>query len=143
MVILIQQSSDTPVRPRDIDTDDTLLGTFGGDRDAELAAFWIVRLCQRHRSWRPFPISRLTSYIHVNDGESSDEQLMAGLAVLTEKGLVRSDKGAVTLTTAFVATCYKAHPVQGMPRRKYARASRKTDKVSKYQRIKGEDPFQP
>ena len=132
MVILIRQPSDTPIRPRDIDVDEGLADAFSGD--AEVAAHWIVRYCQTRRTWAPFG---LATFRHYADTYYIDAkcQIPDGIEALVDSGLVRSEAGNLTLTSDFVASCYKAAPVQGMPRKKRRRIKRRPDDVSRFQMI--------
>lgn len=121
-MLLIHRSSDTPIRPRDIESDSAFLKTFG-TREPEIAAYWIVRYCQSRRSWLPFEFDKLVRFCQAHDPTHSrvHHYLLEGVTELVVNGFLRSEKAFVTLTTSFVARCYSAAPVPGLPRKRYPR----------------------
>ncbi len=146
MALLLQKTTDTPIKPKDIDTDDFWEGTFA-DRDAEWAAFWVVRFCQSRRSWAPFQLIQLYKYLEFTalptDMSEVSEGELNSLLNLLNGDLVQFKGEVITLTVAFVATCYKTAPVLGLPRKRVKRISRRVPKVSKYELITTGDPFKP
>lgn len=138
-MLLVERSSDTPIRPKDIESDHAFTNTFG-KRDAEIAAYWIVRYCQSRRSWLPFMFEQIATFCYVHDQRTAAAYnfLMEGVVHLVIDGLVRLDKQKVTLTTTFIARCYASAPVQGMPRKRGPRKPRKNVR-SRYQRIFDDD----
>lgn len=138
MVLLLQQTTDTPIRPKDIDADGA--GAFP-EKAMDDAAFRIIHYCQSRRTWAPFKLSQLTRYMLALWPSWYDDDLEDGLNRLVSQRLIqRDDKDQMTLTVAFVASCYKASPVQGLPRKKSKKRSRKAPAVSKFQ-LMSEDPF--
>jgi hypothetical protein len=121
-MFLIQRSSDTPIRPRDIESEVAFTQTFG-KRESEVAAYWIVRYCQAQRSWSPFEFDKLVRFCMAHDSRFTKIQayLLEGVSELVVNGFVRTENKVVTLTTTFVARCYGAAPVMGLPRKRYPR----------------------
>jgi len=135
-VIPILRSTDTPIRPLDIESDNAFVNTFGG-REPEVAAYWIVRFCQARRSWKPFMFEKLANYCSHHDRVFTDNArnyLLEGLTELVVRKFISSNKGQVTLTTSFVARCYGAAPIPGLPRKSVPRQSSKKAK-SRYERL--------
>jgi|SRR6478736_9033372 len=139
----IERTSDTPIRPKDIDGDSAFIGAFR-QKEQEQAAIWIVRFCQARHSWKPFKVCDLASYSMLNGGvEVSDiEKVLAFLSLF--EGIIEqlSDCGVliveetVTLTTAFVARCYLHAPVLGLPVKKRVRKPKIDTRVSRYDLLK-------
>lgn len=125
-MLLILRSSDTPIRPRDIESELAFAQTFG-KRESEVAAYWIVRYCQAQRSWAPFDFDRLVRFCSAHDPRFSKiyDYLLEGVSELVVDGLVQTEKKVVTLTTGFVARCYGAAPVAGLPRKRPVRVRTK------------------
>jgi hypothetical protein len=121
MTLGITSSSDTPIRPKDIDSDATFIGLFGGQRETEVVAYWIIRYCQAKRSWRPFTYESLLAYCLAHTEDAAKRYLMAGVVGLHADKAVLIDANVLTLTTRFVAQCYSIAPLRGMPRRKRTR----------------------
>ncbi len=121
-MLLILQSSDTPLRPRDIESEVTFTQTFG-KRESGVAAYWIIRYCQARRSWTPFEFDKLVHFCMAHDSRFSKiyDYLLEGVSELVVNGFMRSEKKVVTLTTGFVARCYGAAPVPGLPRKRTLR----------------------
>ncbi len=118
-MLLILRSSDTPIRPRDIESELAFVQTFG-KRESEVAAHWIVRYCQARRSWAPFSFDLLVQYCQAHDSRFSKiyDYLVEGVSELVVEGFVQTENKVVTLTTGFVARCYGAAPVAGLPRKR-------------------------
>lgn len=136
MALLIQKTTDTPIRPKDIDTDDFWEGTF--DDKVARAAFCVVRFCQSRRSWAPFQLDPYLRYLSAMFSVAGDDLVTS----LVNAKLVQLQEGVVTLTTAFVATCYNTAPVRGLPRKKSKKRASRIPRVSKF-RLMSEDPFSP
>jgi hypothetical protein len=121
-MLLIHRSSDTPIRPRDIESEFSFDKVFG-KREPEVAAYWIVRYCQARRSWAPFEFDRLVRFCLAHDSrfQKIHHYLLEGVSELVLQGFVQIEKKEVTLTTSFVARCYGASPVAGFPRKRHVR----------------------
>lgn len=121
-MLLIQRSSDTPIRPRDIESDTSFTKLFG-KREAEVAAYWVIRYCQARRSWAPFEFDKLVRFCMAHDSRFTKihAYLLEGVTELVVNGFVQTEKKVVILSTAFVARCYGASPVLGLPRKRYPR----------------------
>lgn len=133
-MLLILRSSDTPIRPRDIESELAFAQTFG-QRESEVAAYWIVRYCQSRRSWAPFDFDRLVSYCQAHDPRFSKiyDYLVEGVSGLAVGGFVQTEQKVVTLTTGFVARCYGAAPIAGIPRKRPLKV--RTRARSRYERL--------
>lgn len=135
-VIFIERSTDTPIRPKDIDSDSSFTNMLG-QRRSEVAAYWVVRYCQARRSWKPFLFDNLAKFCGHHDQQFSataHSLLLEGMADLVVRKLVQSDKGIVTLSTSFVARCYENSPIPGLPRKRRLRSSRARVR-SRYERL--------
>jgi len=131
--LLIERTSDTPIRPKDIDGDSAFIGAFG-QREQETLALWIVRLCQARKSWRPFKITDLANYYAIHYGIKA-EDFAYSLSFLTKQDWVVVTEGTVTLTTSFVAQCYLHAPVLGLPLRKRVRKPKVIERISRLERL--------
>jgi hypothetical protein len=130
------RSTDTPIRPLDIESDNAFLNAFG-QREPEVAAYWVVRFCQARRSWKPFLFDKLVRFCLMHDASYPNgvqDSLLEGLTDLVVGKFVLSDQGIVTLTTTFVARCYERAPIPGLPRKRRQRQPRKHVK-SRYERL--------
>lgn len=130
MELLIRRGVDTPIRPKDIDVDSTFVHEFE-KRDAEVAAYWIVRYCQSRRSWLPFNLEKLARFCaaHYPPSVNTFELLANGVTELVVQDLVRNDKKVLTLTAKFVARCYAASPLPRLPKKRGSRSPRKPSKT--------------
>lgn len=124
-MLLIHRSTDTPIRPRDVESETAFVKAFG-KRESEVAAYWIVRYCQSKRSWLPFDFDKLVRFCQAHDPAHTRiyNYLLEGVSELVVGGFVVSEKRVVTLTTSFVARCYGAAPVPGLPRMRRPRVKR-------------------
>jgi hypothetical protein len=126
-MFLIHQSSDTPLRPRDIESETSFDKVFG-KRESDVAAYWIVRYCQAKRTWVPFEFDKLVRFCMAHDPRfrKIHNYLLEGVAELVVQGLVQTENRVLTLSTVFVARCYGAAPVLGLPRKRqpYVKASK-------------------
>ena len=141
MTLPINHSSDTPIRPRDVDSSNTFVSAFG-KRETEVTAFLVVRFCQLKKNWKPFTVEAFTQYClsaHDHGSEAKVRSyLLDGLTHLNMGEYIRIDKGVVTLTTAFVARCYQKAPVLGTPRKRSPKP--KLYRANRYDRLaSGED----
>lgn len=118
MTLRITSSSDTPIRPKDIDSDATFVGLYGGQRETEVAAYWVVRFCQAKRSWRPFAYESLLQYCVAHTAPEAKRYLRTGIVALIVEGSLALEEELLTITSRFVAKCYGAAPLRGLPRRK-------------------------
>jgi hypothetical protein len=134
-MLLIHRSSDTPIRPRDIESDTTFDKVFG-KRECEVAAYWVVRYCQARRSWAPFEFDRLVRFCLAHDSrfQKLHDYLLEGVSELVLQGFLQTEKRSVTLTTSFVARCYGSSPVAGLPRRRPVRVHPSKAR-SRYERL--------
>jgi len=132
-LLLIERTSDTPIRPKDIDGDSAFIGAFG-QREQETLALWIVRLCQARKSWRPFKITDLVNYYAMHYGiEAKDFEY--SLSFLTKQDWVVVEGEVVTLTIPFVAQCYLHAPILRLPLRKKVRKPKVIERISRYERL--------
>jgi len=121
-VLLIHRSSDTPIKPKDCDNErEHSFSRLFGKRESDFAAYWIVRFCQARRSFTPFEHDRFTYFCVAHEDPRLREKLREGIQDLVLSNLVKLDGLTLTLTAQFVASCYKAAPVQGLPKKKSAR----------------------
>jgi len=118
MTLRITSSSDTPIRPKDIDIDASFVGLYGGQRETEVAAYWVVRFCQAKRSWRPFAYESLLQFCLAHTEPEAKQYLRTGVVGLIVEGSLALEHELLTLTLKFVAKCYGAAPLRGLPRRK-------------------------
>ncbi len=134
-MLLIQQSSDTPIRPKDVESE-TIFSRVFNTRESDIAAYWIVRYCQAQRSWTPFEFERFVRFCSAHDPRFTKirEYLLEGVAELVVNGFVQTSERKVVLSTLFVARCYGAAPVLGFPRRRrpYVKPSKAR---SRYERL--------
>jgi hypothetical protein len=121
-MLLILRGSDTPIRPRDIESDLVLANTFG-KRESEVTAYWVVRYCQSRRSWTPFNFDKLVRFCTAHDQRFTRiyEYLLEGVSELVVGGFLCLEQKVVTVTTGFIARCYGAAPVAGLPRKRHRR----------------------
>lgn len=138
MSFLIERSSDTPLRPRDVAADN--IHQAFGSRDAEVAAIYIVRFCQGKGNWKPFTFQALLDLcIAAGDQlEKAKNRLTEGLTTLTLGEFIRRDGDLITLSTAFVARCYLKSPARVDPKKRIrVRKKKSTDSV--FTRLLNED----
>lgn len=120
MTLRITSSSDTPIRPKDIDSDSSFVGVYGGQRETEVAAYWVVRYCQAKRSWRPFAYESLLQFCSAHEPTAKTYLRTGVVGLLVDSALVLEQE-LLTVTTKFIAKCYGAAPLRGLPRRKRMR----------------------
>ena len=91
-------------QPRDINAGRHFWNSFD-NREREISAGWIVELCQRNGSWRPFTLDELQAFYSKTHNENFWFNGLdhLGYVVLGEDGLYR-------VTAEFVRRCYKSSP---------------------------------
>jgi hypothetical protein len=80
----------------------------------------VVRFCQAKRSWRPFPYESLLQFCSAHE-PATKTYLRTGVIGLLENRDLMLERDLLTITTKFIAKCYGAAPLLGMPRRKRIR----------------------
>lgn len=136
MSLPIERSSDTPLRPKDIDGENGLYSAFG-NREAEVTALALLRYCQLRGSWKPFAFEDLVAYCSVGqDVTKTKSYLDKGIETLTMGEFLIRKGDRIILTTAFVARCYQKAPVLGVPRKRVRKPKSKDPVRTRFERLR-------
>lgn len=130
-LLLIERTTDTPIKPCNIDGDSAFTGVFG-KREQENLAVWIVRLCQSRKSWLPFKLKDLANFYALHN-HIAVEDFEEAVLVMSGKRWLIVDDGVITLAMAFVTLCYLHAPVLGLPRKKRIRKPKAIKRISRYE----------
>lgn len=109
------EGRDYPIKPEDIDATSHLFEAFD-HTETEIAAGWIVRLCQEKGHWGPFTEEEVTSfYQRAYPGETFyygrliEPGMSSGGARRGGGWLVR-DGTTLRVTHDFITRCFQARP---------------------------------
>lgn len=94
-----------PVRPEHVDVRKHFYDAFD-NRETEISANWIVRLCQELNSWGPFTQAELDAFYHRKypDGTFLFNRLLGA------SGWIERDADGYHVTEGFITRCFAASP---------------------------------
>jgi len=101
-----------PIRPEDIDTTRHFLGAFGKG-EVEIAAKYVVGLCQQLGYWKSFSREALNDFYRENGGLKEwvfNRREEFPFHWLNEKLLVQRSDGKYCVTNLFIDRCYRSSP---------------------------------
>lgn len=94
------------IKPSNIKAGQRIRGAFGGDRDKEEAASWVVKFCQGPNgdTWRPFALDAIDAFHaeHVQRGFDFGGLAIAGFVIVGGR--------QCRVTDEFIRRCYRASP---------------------------------
>ena len=100
------------IRPENINTDRHFYGAFGWG-EVEIAANYIVRLCQKLGGWKAFSEKDLNQFWLENGGKKElvfNQSDKFPFHWFNEKLLVRGRSGKYRVTDFFIQRCFHASP---------------------------------
>ena len=102
----VRSSTDYPIKPNDINTDQHFYGAFGKDEMGR-SAKWIVMLCQKKRGWKPFTLKELDDFRHKKGVPGFESFSFHGLD--TDQ-LIIKEGDEYYVTHEFITRCFLNSP---------------------------------
>jgi len=92
-----------PVKPKHVKTDKYHIGAFGDHFPTETSAFFLVKLAQKKRGWKPFTLNEIEQFcLKFNNNEFKFNRLLG-------KWIVEQN-GKLYFTLEFVARVWESSP---------------------------------
>lgn len=100
---IIKNTEGLCIQPKDVATKKHFYGSFE-NYEAEVAANYIVRLCQERKGWYPFTENEIEALYN----RFGHQRL--SLVSLVDNGYIIEEEGKYHITLDFVLRCYKSSP---------------------------------